>query len=119
MVIKINTGTQTIESIDKPTDIAVTPDNRVKLVKTITGVVVDDGWHGLRPNDVGDTVTVTCTFEKEGFETLRNLSNARARLTVGLGKMTVGNAVIILRSYAYDVDFPDYFKVSLDIWKVK
>lgn len=118
MVIKITDKLGEFTTFSEPENIEYSPDNRMEIVKLVHGACVQDGWDGQKM-DTADVVSFSATFDKDGFARLRSISNSRERVAVEIGSERIVNALLILKSYSYNVKFDGYKNASVDIWRAE
>lgn len=119
MTINFTDGKQTVKTFKcNETDISIEPDNRIEVVKTTTGAVIQDGWNGKKGSDAGDNIEATALFTLTGFVTLRNWCNNRTPLTItGDGFEAITGGHVVINSYSFSDKFPDYKSVRFTIIK--
>lgn len=117
MVIRIFNDDNSISSLSGVENVSLQPDDRLELVKLINGVAIQDGWNGTKKN-IGDILSLSATFAPADFKVLKVFWINREKVTVQIGKETIENATIVIKSYNYTPHFEEYKNVSLEIWRV-
>lgn len=116
MVIKITDKLGEFSTFSEPENIEYAPDNRMELVKLVHGACVQDGWDGQKL-DTADVVSFSATFDRDGFARLRAISDSRERVAVDIENERITDALLVLKSYSYNVKFAGYKNASIDIWR--
>lgn len=118
MVIKITDKLGEFSTFSEPENIEYAPDNRMELVKLVHGACVQDGWDGQKL-DTADVVSFSATFDRDGFTRLRAISDSRERVAVEIRDERIVNALLVLKSYSYNVKFDGYKNASVEIWRAE
>lgn len=110
MQIQINN----IKSYRRPESYSVTFDDRQTKVELLNGNTVQDAGRFIS----GDTLTVTALFKRADFNSIVALWEARTlvNFTDEAGVLHQ-NVRLVLKSYKYEMAFPDYVTASFEIWK--
>ena len=111
MSIKINE----IESIKTPESFSVTFDDRIEKIQLINGNTVQDYGHVAS----GDYFTISAVFSKVNFNKIVRLWEQRRKVnfTDESGEMWE-NVRLVLKSFKYQVRFPNYVLVDFEIWRI-
>lgn len=109
-MIKINN----ITSFRDPESYKVIPDDRIKKVEIIGGVVIQDYGHV----EEGDAFSLVCMFSEANFNQLLSLWESRATVsfTDTAGKVR-NNLIIVMKEYEPDKNFPKYIMATFELWK--
>lgn len=92
----------------------IDPDNRITVIQTIGGNIVQNFGH----IESGDKITCTCNVSNENKEKIFKYWNSQERVTIVKDDETYQNMRIIVTRYEEMDMFPGYWKINLEFWRV-
>ena len=93
----------------------IVPDDRQQLVEIIGGVVVQDFGH----IETGDKISCSANLTAAGWEIVKEYWDRRILVVVEDEAGNVfSNMRVIVKNYSYVQQFPKYYKVTFEFWRV-
>lgn len=104
-----------IPSFRNPEEEEFIPDDRQERIEIIGDIEVQD----LGRVENGDVISLQCMFSAANFELLKALWLARTKVTyTDTGGQQYQNMRIKITRWKRDRDFPNYFFVNFELWRV-
>ena len=95
-------------------NLVVEPDNRITIIKTIGGNLVQDFGHVQS----GDKITCRCDVDDKNKEKIFEYWDNQEKVTVIKdGKIYENMRVIVTRYEEIDM-FPDHWRVDFEFWRI-
>ena len=95
-------------------NLVVEPDNRITIIQTIGGNIIQDFGHV----ESGDKITCRCNVDDKNKEKIFEYWNTQTKVTVVKDGKTYENMRIIVNRYEEIDMFPDHWKIDLAFWRI-
>ena len=95
-------------------NLVITPDNRITIIQTIGGNIVQDYGHVQS----GDKITCTCNVDDENKEKIFKYWDEQTKVTIVKDDKVYENMRIIITRYEEIDMFPDNWKIDFEFWRI-
>ena len=92
----------------------ITPDNRIEMIQTIGGNIVQDFGH----IESGDKISCSCNVNDENKEKIFTYWNNQQKVTIIKDGLIYENMRIIVTRYEEIDMFPNNWKINFEFWRI-